>query len=271
MTTTAPAPETVAPVARPHPSASADTAILVGRHLRLMSRRPASIIGAVVLPLIFATMFYVVFGTVVERRIGSEYGQYLLPAVILQAMLFTAMSAAILSVEDVTGGMIRRLRSMAVSPLAPVLGLVGAELTRALLTIAILLPAGALMGFRLGGGVLASIGFVLIALLFAAVVCTGFVAIGFAAGKVDTVQVITNVIFFPFLLVSNAFTPTEAFPQWLQPFVANQPLSRTADALRALAASDAALARPVTIAVLWLSGGFVVCVALAARAYRRTL
>ncbi|MFD6103686.1 ABC transporter permease [Nocardia salmonicida] len=270
MTTTA-ASKTAATVTRPYPSIPADTAILAGRHLRLMSRRPASVIGAVVLPLVFATMFYVVFGTVVERRIGSDYGQYMLPAVILQAMLFTAMSAAILSVEDVTGGMIRRLRSMAVSPIAPVLGLVGAELTRALLTIAVLLPAGAVMGFHLGGGVLASIGFVLIALFFAAVVCTGFIAIGFAAGKVDSVQVITNVIFFPFLLVSNAFTPTEAFPDWLQPFVANQPLSCTADALRALADPQAALAGPVTTALLWLSGGFVVCVALAARAYRRSL
>ncbi|MFD3743299.1 ABC transporter permease [Nocardia sp. NPDC058633] len=265
------ASKTDAAPTRPHPSIGADTAILAGRHLRLMSRRPASVIGAVVLPLIFATMFYVVFGTVVERRIGSGYGQYLLPAVILQAMLFTAMSAAILSVEDVTGGMIRRLRSMAVSPIAPVLGLVGAELTRAVLTIAVLLPAGAVMGFHLEGGVLASIGFVLIALFFAAVVCTGFIAIGFAVGKVDSVQVITNVIFFPFLLVSNAFTPTEAFPDWLQPFVANQPLSCTADALRALAAPEAAIAGPVTTALLWLSGGFVVCVAVAARAYRRSL
>lgn len=263
--------ETLAPVGRPRPSMVTDTAILAGRHLRLMSRRPASIISAVVLPLIFAVMFYVVFGTVVERRIGGDYGQYLLPAVILQAMLFTAMSAAILAVEDVTGGMIRRLRSMAVSPTAPVLGLVGAEMTRALLTIAVLLPAGAVMGFTLGGGVLASLGFVVIALLFGAVVCTGFVAIGFAAGKVDSVQVIANVIYFPFLLVSNAFTPTEAFPGWLQPFVANQPLSRTADALRALAADEVARTRPVTIAVLWLVGGFVVCVALAATTYRRAL
>ncbi|MFF2084024.1 ABC transporter permease [Nocardia sp. NPDC058176] len=265
------ATETVAAVSRPHPSAWADTAILAGRHLRLMSRRPASIIGAVVLPLVFATMFYVVFGTVVERRIGGDYGQYLLPAVILQAMLFTAMSAAILSVEDVTGGMIRRLRSMAVSPVSPVLGLVGAELTRALVTIAVLVPAGALMGFRLGGGLLASIGFVLVTLLFAAVVCTGFIAIGFAVGRVDSVQVVTNVIFFPFLLVSNAFTPTEAFPDWLQPFVANQPLSRTADAMRALADPQAAVARPVTIALLWLGCGFVLCVAVAARTYRRSL
>ena len=96
MTTTTTKP--VAAQQRPYPSIVADTAILAGRHLRLMSRRPASIMGAVVLPLVFATMFYVVFGTVVERRIGSDYGQYLLPAVILQAMLFTAMSAAILSV-----------------------------------------------------------------------------------------------------------------------------------------------------------------------------
>lgn len=252
-----------------HPAPLADTVMLAQRHLRLMSRRPASIMSAILLPLVFATMFYVVFGTVVERRIGSGYGQYLLPAVLLQAMLFTAMSASILSVEDVTGGMIRRLRAMAVAPVAPVAGLVGAELCRATLTIAVLVPAGALMGFRLHGTVLASIGFVGLALLFCAVVCAGFVAIGFAIGNVESVQAVTNAIFFPFLLVSNAFAPTDAFPGWLQPIVANQPLTRTVDALRALASTDAALMRPVSIALAWLAGLLVVTTFLAARAYRR--
>ncbi|WP_066902498.1 ABC transporter permease [Millisia brevis] len=261
-------PDTVAaPTAYPAPVG--DTVMLARRHLRLMSRRPASIMSAILLPLVFATMFYVVFGTVVERRIGSGYGQYLLPAVLLQGMLFTAMSAAILSVEDVTGGMIRRLRSMAVAPVAPVAGLVGAELCRAALTIAVLIPAGALMGFRLHGTPLASIGFVVVALLFCAVACTAFVAIGFAIGSVESVQAVTNAIFFPFLLVSNAFAPTDAFPGWLQPIVANQPLTRTVDALRALASSGDALARPVSIALAWLVGLLVVATFLAARAYRR--
>lgn len=269
MTTAAPLDpgRVAAPTA--YPSPVADTVMLAQRHLRLMSRRPASIVSAILLPLVFAAMFYVVFGTVVERRIGSGYGQYLLPAVLLQGMLFTAMSASILSVEDITGGMIRRLRSMAVAPVAPVAGLVGAELCRAALTIGVLIPAGALMGFRLLGTPLASVGFVGMALLFCAVVCTGFVAIGFAIGSIESVQAVTNAIFFPFLLVSNAFAPTEAFPGRLQPIVANQPLTRTVDALRALASNDAALARPVTIAFVWLAALLVVTALLAARAYRK--
>ncbi|MBH0779303.1 ABC transporter permease [Nocardia bovistercoris] len=246
-----------------------DVAVLAGRHLRLMSRRPASIFGAIVLPLVFAVLFFAVFGKVVERHIDGDYGQYVLPAVLLQAMLFTAMSAAILTVEDITGGLIRRLRSMAVASGAPPLGLVTAELARAVLTTAVLLIAGLALGFALHGGVAASIGFVLLGLGFGAAACTGFVALAFALGKLESVQLVTNLIFFPFLLVSNAFTPTEAFPEWLRPFVANQPLSRTADALRALASADDALAEPVAVAVAWVAALLVVCAIGATVAYRR--
>lgn len=254
----------------PRPSLPVDTGLLAGRHLRLMSKRPASLISALVLPIVFAVLFYVVFGGLMERRVGVDYAQYLLPALIIQAMLFTAMSAAMLAVEDVKGGTIRRLRTMAVSPASPVLGLVGAELCRALITMGVLIPTGLVLGFRFQGGPVAAVGFVLLSLLFGAAICTGFVSLGLAVGRIDLVQVLTNIIYYPLLLMSNAFVPASAFPSWLRPIAENQPLSAVAEALRALAGvADGDETRSVLVALLWLTGALVGCSLLAVRAYRR--
>jgi ABC-2 type transport system permease protein len=230
-----------------------DVAVLAGRHLRLMSRRPASIVSAVVMPLLFALLFFTVFGRVMDRA-GIDYVAYLLPAVVVQAMFFTAMSSAILAAEDANGGTLARLRTMPVGRSAPVLGLLGAELTRALISTAVLVPFAVAAGFRFGGGFLASIGFVVVTLGFAATLCTGFIALGLALRRIEAVQIAINLIYFPFLLLSNAFAPTSAFPSWLRTIVGQQPVSRVADALRALTTEGAAVARPVYFAGAWLAG-----------------
>ncbi|MET7637486.1 ABC transporter permease [Streptomyces sp. NPDC005438] len=257
---------TVGTVTRP--SLLVDSALLARRHLLLMSRRPASLMGALVLPLVFAFLFFVVFGKVVERRTGLGYEQYLLPAVVIQAILFAAMSAAILAVEDVTGGMVRRLRGMSVARSSPVLGLVGAELCRVLAATVALTLFGLLVGFRFHGA-WGALGFLLFALAFALVVCVGFATMGLAIARAESVSVLANLIFFPLLLLSNAFVPSEAFPDWLEPVVTQQPISRVADALRALTDEGAAPADTLLIALAWLAGGLLVCVPLAGRALGR--
>lgn len=246
-----------------------DGGVLAGRHLVLMSRRPASIVSALVLPLVFTVLFFAVFERLM-RRAGVDYAQYLLPAVIVQAAFFTGMSAAVLAAEDSAGGMLRRLRGMPIARSAPALGLLGAELFRTVASLAVLVALGALLGFRFHGGALATLGFLGLAVATALTCCAGFIAIGLALVRVEAVQALGNLIYFPLLLLSNAFTPAAAFPGWLEPVVANQPVSRVADAMRALADGAAPAARPVLIAVAWLGVLFLVCTALGARAFGRS-
>jgi len=261
-------PPGTAALAPPRPSLATHVAVLAGRHLRLMSRRPASVISAIVLPLVFALLFFTVFSRVM-RRGGIDYIDYLLPAIVIQTAFFTAMSSAILAAEDALGGTLRRLRTMSVSRPAPALGLLTAELTRALLSLGVLLAIGAALGFRFHGGPLKALGFPVAMLVFAAVLVTCFIALGLAIRRIDAVSTTTNLIYFPFMLLSSAFTPAASFPSWLRPVVEQQPVSRVADALRALIAHDAALARPLLIAAAWLLGLGVVGVLAASRALGR--
>ncbi|MEX5633995.1 ABC transporter permease [Parafrankia sp. FMc2] len=235
------------------PAVAADAAMLAGRHLRLMTRRPASIISAIVLPLIFVLLFFTVFGRVMARA-GIDYINYLLPAAVIQAVFFSAISSAILAAEDVVGGTLHRLRTMAVSRSAPAFGLLAAELARSVLSLGVLLAIGTALGFRFHGGPWQALGFPVVMLAFAAALVSCHIALGFALRRVETVTVATNLIYFPFLLLSSAFTPAASFPSWLRPVVEQQPVSQVADALRALTTQDAALARPLLIAGAWLAG-----------------
>lgn len=244
------------------------SALLAARHLRLMSRRPSSLVGALVLPLVFALLFFAVFQRPMSRA-GIDYAQYLLPAVIIQAVFFAGISAAVLAAEDASGGVLQRLRAMPLARAAPAGGLLIAEVTRALVATAVLIPAGLVLGFRFEAGALAAAGFVALVGLFAVTVCAGYLTLGLWTGRPDTAAAAGNLVFLPPLLASDAFTTTEAFPDWLEPVVGNQPISRVADALRALSTEGAAAARPVLVAVSWLVPLLVLFGVLAAHAFGR--
>lgn len=246
-----------------------DGLVLGGRQMTIMRRRPASVVSAVVMPLVFTLLFFAVFERVMER-IGVDYAQHLVPATVVQAMFFTGMSAAVLAAEDAGGGMLTRLRALPVDRGAPFVGLLAAELTRALVSLAVLLPLGMALGFRFDGGPLGAVGFVLLSVAFAATVCAGYIGLGLVVRKGEVAQAMAMLPYFPLLLVSNAFTPADRFPGWLQPVVRNQPVSQACDALRALAADGVGFGRPVAEAAAWLVPLFAGFAVLAARGFGRS-
>jgi ABC transporter DrrB family efflux protein len=241
-----------APTVRlPRPSLPLDSVLLCGRHLRLMGRRPASLAEVIVLPLAFTLLFFTVFQRTMAR-VGIDYAQYLIPAVIVQAVFFTALSTAVHAAEDAQSGLLRRLRCLPVARAAPSAGLLLAEFVSVVISMAVLIPVGMVLGFRFEAGFLAATGFVGVACLFALTLCAGYLALGLTASRPEGANAFAVLIYFPLLLLSNAFTTTEAFPDWLEPVVQNQPVTRVIDALRALSTDGADLARPVLVAVVWL-------------------
>lgn len=252
------------------PALAPDAFWLSARHVRLMSRTPASVLSALLFPLVFAGLFFTVFGGLMEQR-GIDYAQYLLPAIVVQAMMFAAISSSIWAAQDSSNGMVTRLRAMPVARSAPVVSLMGGELVRCVVSVAVLVGAGYAVGFRFERGGEWSIPFVLVALGCAAAGCMAYLCLGFALGDEETVRAVGGVLYYPFVLVSNLFVPTAAFPGWMQPFVENQPLSRIADALRALSTvgGDDPL-RACAIAGAWIVGIVAAFGMLSPRAFART-
>lgn len=269
-----PAPQTVA-----RPSAVTDTLLLAKRSIVLMSRRPISIIGAVVMPVMFATLFFTIFGRVMERA-GMDFAQYLLPAIIMQAVFFSAMSGSVWAAEDASSGMSSRLRAMPIARSAPVIALLAGETVRGLFGSAILIAIGYSVGFRLETGVFGALALIGIIVVASVAIVLPYLVLGYALADPEATQAIGGVIYFPLLLVSTLFVPKRAYPGWLQPIVENQPLSRITEAMRAVSTDAATVAtnagqpvnttHAVLIALAWCVGSVVVFGALAPRVFGRT-
>lgn len=253
--------------ATPRPSLVIDSLALGGRHLRMMSRRPASIIGALVLPVIFAVLFLTVFGRVMDRA-GIDYAQFMVPAIVLQAIFFSGMSISIWAAEDAASGMIGRLRSMPISRMSPALGLLIGEAIRTIAGSLVLIAVGYIAGFRFETGIVGFLGFLGIVVCASLAICLPYLVLGFAVGKMEPVQAIGNLVYFPLLLVSTLFVPAQAYPEWMRPIVENQPISRIGEALRA--ASTVGIEHTpstVLIALAWCAGLIAVFAALVPRVF----
>lgn len=241
-------------------------AVLTGRNLRL-SLTPASVAFAVVTPLIFFVGFLVVFRKLFLVQ-GIHFEQYLPPAIVVMWVSFTGMSAALFFARDRRSGMLARLRSMPLRHGSIITARIAADVVRALISIAIVLVAAYLAGFRFRTGVPGGVGFVLVALAFLVTTTAGTSAAGLASRDPEGTASLLQLPNMPLLMLSTAFAPVVAFPGWLQPFVRYSPFTAVIESLRALA-DGTALTGPLLRAAAWLIGVGLVFSWLAVRAFRR--
>ena len=72
------------------------------------------------------------------------------------------------------------------------------------------------------------------------------------------------------MFASSAFVPTQTMPGWLQTFADHQPVTQTANAIRALT-QGGAVAGPLTRSLLWIVAIIAVFAPLAVARYRQGL
>lgn len=240
--------------------------LLAGRNIRLNSVAD-TISTMIVFPVIFVFGFLALFGNLLRVE-GVDYAQFLPPAIVVQWMFSVAITAAFFFSSDRRSGMLARFRALAISRGAVVVGRMGADSVRALLAIVVIVATGYVAGFRFQGGPLATLGFIALSVAFALTLSAGTSALGLISKDPESVSSTLHVIYLPLLMISSAFVPASAFPGWIQPFVANQPVTAVIDALRVLADGGDAGA-PVLRAVVWMAGLLVVFSFAAVQAFRR--
>lgn len=81
---------------------------------------------------------------------------------------------------------------------------------------------------------------------------------------VEMVSIVCTLLMF----FNSGFVPVMAYPTWLQPIVANQPMSCAIDTMRALAVGGP-LAEPMIKTLAWSLGMFLLFLVPAIRGYRR--
>jgi ABC-2 type transport system permease protein len=240
--------------------------ILTVRNVRLAANL-GSVVMLLVFPLVFLYGFLAVFGILLRGR-GIDYVQYLTPAIVMHWMFNIADTTAFAFAADRRTGMLSRFRSMPMHRGAMIVGRMCADALRALIAVGVIIGAGYVAGFRFHTGPVAIAGFIALSLAVAMTLGVGGSAIGLASTNPEGVAAVVNFPHLLLIMLSTAFVPASAFPAWLQPLVANSPVSVVLKALRTLADGGDLLAA-VWPAVLWLGGLLTVFAWLAVRSFRR--
>lgn len=243
--------------------------VLTSRTLRT-SMRAGEFVTALIAPVVFTIGFYLPLQKVISMFGNgvSDFGQFLMPLIALQAIAFTAISAAFLAATDATTGINRRFASMPVSPAVPLSSRVATGLLKCAISSAAALACGHVIGFRFSGSAIETVGFVAFVVVIAVTLIVGADMVGTLSTSPEAT---TQILVLPQLilgLLSTGFAPIDQFPQWVQPFVRNQPISQFTTALRGLA-DGTATGSSLLPAVLWLAGMLLLFVPLSLRVNTR--
>lgn len=197
----------------------------------------------------------------------SSYAQYLTPLIILQAIWFAAISAAFRSATDSVQGINRRFRAMPIPSITPLASRMTASMYRCCIALVVSVACGYVIGFRFDNGVLHALGFVGLVLLIGAALAIIGDLIGIATQNPEATAPMMLIPQLTLGLASVGLQPVERFPDWIQGFVRNQPLSQWVYGLQALAGDSTAAAPEPTLSVLgpgilWAVGCIVIALAL---------
>ncbi|WP_433553610.1 ABC transporter permease [Micromonospora zamorensis] len=215
------------------PALLTDSGTLIWRGLARWRRDPGPLIASLGFNILIVLMFAYLFGGALQVPGGGSYREFLMPGMYVMTMVFGISLTTIAVAEDLEHGVTDRLRSMPVSPLAPVVARAVADMLFALVTLAVLLLTGLAIGWRAHGGAgatLAAVGLILL-LRFA------LIWVGIFLGLVtrgQTAVVAVQTLEFPLGFLSNAFVAPSTMPGWLGAVAAWNPLSATVGATREL-------------------------------------
>jgi oleandomycin transport system permease protein len=222
-------------------------------------------------PIMYLLLFTYVFGGAISGNTHT-YLQQELPGILVLSVVFATMGTGMMLNADITTGVFDRFRSLPIARWAPLAGAIMGDAIRYVISIAVTLGFGFILGFRITASPLSAVMGCLLLLAFALAMCWFSALIGVLMKSPQAVQGFGYLLMFPIVFGSNLLVPTSTMPGWLQAFVKVNPVTYLSDAERALLVGGTAAgpaAGPVERSLLWALGIFVVFAPLAVAMYRR--
>ncbi|GAA0229318.1 multidrug efflux ABC transporter permease LieB [Saccharothrix mutabilis subsp. mutabilis] len=245
--------------------ALADSMTLIGRSIRLSRRNVETLIMSILLPLLMMTLFVFVFGGAINT--GTAYVNYVVPGIILLCTGYGAASTAMSVADDMSNGVVDRLRSMPVNSFALLTGHVVASATRNALSTTIVVVAAVLFGFRPSAGVVEWLAAAGLVLLYVLALSWLAAALGVVAKSVESASALSFfMLFLPYL--SSAFVPPGTMPGVLRVISEHQPITPLTETVRGLL-TGTPIGSNATLALAWSCGLLVGSFLLATLLYRR--
>jgi ABC-2 type transport system permease protein len=247
------------------PSPIADALTMAERCIRLSRRNLEALLTSLMLPVMLMLLFVELFGGAIET--GTKYVTYVVPGVILLCAGFGSAMTAVSVSQDMTGGIVDRLRSMNVSGAAVLAGHVTATAVRNAASTALVFGVAFLIGFRPHAGPLDWLAVAGVLLAFVLAISWLAAAIGLLAKSPEAANGFTFfVMFLPY--ASSAFVPIDTMPSWIQGFARHQPVTPVTETLRGLLIGTP-VGTSAWTALAWCGGILAVSVALSGVLFQR--
>ena len=245
-----------------------DTAVLLGRSLRHITRSLDTIITTTLMPITFMLLFVYVFGGAINH--GPEsYVNYLLPGILIITIASGISYTAFRLFLDMKSGIFERFQSMPIARSSVLWAHVLTSLVANLTSVVAVVLVALLMGFRSGAGVLAWLAVAGILILFTLALTWIAVIPGLSAKSADGASAFAYpIIFLPF--ISSAFVPTRTMPGPVRAFAENQPVTSIVNTIRELLAQQP-VSTGIWTALAWCLGILIVAYAVAMATYHRKI
>jgi ABC-2 type transport system permease protein len=270
--TQAPTMPVAPPAARPGRRSAvslavSDCNVLIGRDLRHVVRDPEQIFQVVSLPIILLLLFRFLLGGAIQTS-DKAYVDYVVAGLLVISMTFNSTTTVIGITNDLTNGIVERLRSMPIVTGALLVGHVVSGVLRSFVSVVVLILFALLVGFRPHASLIDWLAALGLLLLFVTTPSWLAVLLGLSASTPEGASGIGMLlVFLPY--ASSALVPSGSITvPALRAVVKNQPMTPVIDTIRGLM-TNTAIGNSGWIAVAWWAGLLLVAVPLALRKFKR--
>jgi ABC-2 type transport system permease protein len=239
------------------------------RHLRAVPRNPELLIFATIQPVMFVLLFVYVFGGAIATPGYSSYEQYLIPGIVAQTVVFGSAFTGVGLADDLSKGIIDRLRSLPMYQPAVLIGRTMSDLARNVAAFVVMMLVAFATGFRVEGSWSAAVAASALLLGFGYAFSWIQALIGLSVKSVEAANSAGFIWMFPLTFVSSAFVPTESMPSWLAAIANANPFTKLTNAARAMF-NGADPGTDLWQALAWAVGITIVFGFLAARKFARS-
>jgi ABC-2 type transport system permease protein/oleandomycin transport system permease protein len=246
--------------------AVSDSLVMTRRGLVESARRPALLILSFIQPVMMILIFRYAFGGAIKTPNGS-YVNFLIPGILVLTAIFGAIVTGIGLTEDLSKGIVDRLRSLPIARSAMLVGRTFSDLARNMVSVVLMLAVGFLVGFSPNQSIARFAAAIALLLAFGYVFSWISATIGLVVRDPETAQSAGFIWVLPLTFVSSAFVPTDSMPSAVKAFAEINPVTLCVDAVRALTVGGHA-AGPVLGTLAWLIGLSLVFVPFAVSRYR---
>jgi ABC-2 type transport system permease protein len=213
---------------------------------------PEQLLDATLTPVMFVVMFTYMFGGAIAGSTG-DYRDFLLPGILVMAVLFTTVYSGVALNTDLTKGVVDRFRSLPIWRSAPLVGSLLGDAVRYVTAGSVIILVGVVLGYRPKAGVVGALAALALVVLFAFGLSWVLTTLGLVLRAPNAVMSAGFLGIFPLTFLSNVFVHPETLPGPLEAFVDVNPISVLVTACRGLMdgnADSSAIAVVLAVAAL---------------------